>query len=311
MSQSSLKTRKPLAIVATAVLALFMSVGFALPANAGDGDEVYLAVVDPIPPTAPTCESDGPIVPDQPDGVIVSEENGGLTIVFSPDTGFKFFDETQTVYPFSAPEGCDTPGEGGGGGPVQHTEVDICHWNEGDGGRWIRQPDVDDDSIVKENGHGTHHDAQDIIPPFEYYGGSFPGLNWDPEHIAIYNNDCEELPEEHPDIVTHQDGEPYWDCPVPGEDATEISYLRTYFTSSWDEETEAYGEPEESGSEVITDPTPEGFDAPCPPGDPEDPEGPATLAETGANPAGPLAAAALLGLIGAAMVRAKGLIGIN
>jgi hypothetical protein len=30
----------------------------------------------------------------------------------------------------------------------------------------------------------------DIIPPFDYPGGSFPGLNWTAEGQAFYNNDC-------------------------------------------------------------------------------------------------------------------------
>jgi hypothetical protein len=30
----------------------------------------------------------------------------------------------------------------------------------------------------------------DIIPPFDYDGGSFPGLNWTAEGQAFYNNDC-------------------------------------------------------------------------------------------------------------------------
>jgi hypothetical protein len=30
----------------------------------------------------------------------------------------------------------------------------------------------------------------DIIPPFDYAGGSFPGLNWTAEGQAFYDNDC-------------------------------------------------------------------------------------------------------------------------
>lgn len=30
----------------------------------------------------------------------------------------------------------------------------------------------------------------DIIPPFDYPGGSYPGLNWTTEGQAFYNNDC-------------------------------------------------------------------------------------------------------------------------
>lgn len=36
----------------------------------------------------------------------------------------------------------------------------------------------------------------DIIPPFDYSGGSYPGKNWTTEGQAIWNNDCEILPPE-------------------------------------------------------------------------------------------------------------------
>ncbi len=38
----------------------------------------------------------------------------------------------------------------------------------------------------------------DIIPPFDYPGGSFPGLNWTAEGQAFYNNDCNIPPEPTP-----------------------------------------------------------------------------------------------------------------
>ncbi len=48
---------------------------------------------------------------------------------------------------------------------------------------------VDANSIANDpNGHGEHED--DIIPPFTYSGGSFPGLNWTPSNILIWENGC-------------------------------------------------------------------------------------------------------------------------
>ena len=53
-------------------------------------------------------------------------------------------------------------------------------------------------------GHDSHHGNNpsriwypniqgswdDIIPPFTYYGGSYPGKNWDEYGQSVYNNDC-------------------------------------------------------------------------------------------------------------------------
>jgi len=36
----------------------------------------------------------------------------------------------------------------------------------------------------------SHQDGKDIIPPFEYAGGSYPGQNWDVAGQAIWNNGC-------------------------------------------------------------------------------------------------------------------------
>jgi uncharacterized repeat protein (TIGR01451 family) len=63
--------------------------------------------------------------------------------------------------------------------------VVICH-ETGNGG-WVQiAPDVD--SIVKPNGHDGH--PRDIIPPFDYEGGSYPGKNWNAAGQAIYLNGC-------------------------------------------------------------------------------------------------------------------------
>ncbi len=72
-------------------------------------------------------------------------------------------------------------------------KVTICHWNEGQGnqGSYL-EIDVSVQSIVNPNGHATHEN--DIIPPFDYDGGSFPGLNQDLEVEGC----GEQLPTEGP-----------------------------------------------------------------------------------------------------------------
>lgn len=77
--------------------------------------------------------------------------------------------------------------------PGQKPEVEkvkICHASDKgyDGGK----KEVDKSSITKEAGHASHvtkapDGLGDIIPPF----GDFPGLNWDAEHQAIWNDNCE------------------------------------------------------------------------------------------------------------------------
>ena len=72
-------------------------------------------------------------------------------------------------------------------------KVTICHWNEGGKGEQgsFNVIDVSVQSIVNPNGHGTHE--LDIIPPFDYEGGSYPGLNFDPEAEG-----CGDLPTRGP-----------------------------------------------------------------------------------------------------------------
>jgi uncharacterized repeat protein (TIGR01451 family) len=72
-------------------------------------------------------------------------------------------------------------------------KVTICHATGN--GKYVRiSPSVS--SIVNESGHSGHPD--DIIPPFTYRDGgqvkTFPGLNWDAQGQAIYDNDCRVAP---------------------------------------------------------------------------------------------------------------------
>ena len=70
------------------------------------------------------------------------------------------------------------------------TKVTICHATSSEKNPYV-QEQVDDDSIVKENGHDSHPD--DIIPPFDYIDESgaqqhYSGKNWPSE---IWLNGCE------------------------------------------------------------------------------------------------------------------------
>lgn len=71
--------------------------------------------------------------------------------------------------------------------PNETAKVDICHANNGNG--WVAQS-VSVNSIIKTNGHAEHQNGRDIIPPFSYAGGSFPGLNWDAYGQWVKGNGC-------------------------------------------------------------------------------------------------------------------------
>lgn len=72
-------------------------------------------------------------------------------------------------------------------------KVTICHWNEGGKGELgsFNIIDVSVQSIVNPNGHATHE--LDVIPPFTYQGGSFPGLNY-----VLGSPGCGDLPTRGP-----------------------------------------------------------------------------------------------------------------
>ncbi|MFL5967182.1 MAG: hypothetical protein ACJ747_11575, partial [Gaiellaceae bacterium] len=84
-----------------------------------------------------------------------------------------------------------------GGEPVVRgaTKVTLCHATSSETNPYV-QESVDDDSIVKENGHGSH--PGDIIPPFFYVDGGetnhYPGMNWDAQGQAIWTNGCDVPP---------------------------------------------------------------------------------------------------------------------
>jgi hypothetical protein len=70
--------------------------------------------------------------------------------------------------------------------------VTICHATSSETNPYV-QLQVDDGSIVKENGHDSH--PGDIIPPFDYVDQSgqtqhYPGKNWDTSQIGVWENGC-------------------------------------------------------------------------------------------------------------------------
>ena len=74
-------------------------------------------------------------------------------------------------------------------------KITICHATGNDASTTFIEKNPDKSANVGGHAGEEHHDGRDIIPPFDYEGGSFPGQNWDEDGQAIYNNDCE-VPEE-------------------------------------------------------------------------------------------------------------------
>jgi hypothetical protein len=79
-------------------------------------------------------------------------------------------------------------------------KVTICHRTNANSNPYVQ---VTPDVAGVLDGHAGHTGSVwdptlkaqhvkwgDIIPPFDYDGGSFPGQNWTPEGKAIYKNDC-------------------------------------------------------------------------------------------------------------------------
>ncbi len=94
---------------------------------------------------------------------------------------------------------------GAGGASAQIvTSVTICHRTNSNSNPYVQiTPDVS--GVL--NGHDGHTGPVwdptlkeqhikwgDIIPPFDYSGGSFAGYNWTTEGQAIYENDCSTKP---------------------------------------------------------------------------------------------------------------------
>ncbi|HOX96147.1 MAG TPA: DUF4215 domain-containing protein [Candidatus Woesebacteria bacterium] len=101
---------------------------------------------------------------------------------YRPDYAIVVTDSTDTTV--ASTTFTDTPS-------IPNTNITICHWDEGQGGKYTENP-VSINSISKcesVNGHGTHDD--DIIPSYTYGSCSYPGKNYDTTYNqAFLANGC-------------------------------------------------------------------------------------------------------------------------
>jgi hypothetical protein len=106
--------------------------------------------------------------------------------------------------------------------------VTICHATDSNTHPYVTEHPAKDGGDI--DGHSTHTgpiwDATlkaqgiqwgDIIPPFDFEGGSYPGLNWDAAGQAIYNNGCK-IPDEP--TVLPLPAAPGQACTATGTDVT-------------------------------------------------------------------------------------------
>lgn len=78
------------------------------------------------------------------------------------------------------------------------TTVEICHASDSQSNPYITNHPNKTADVGGHDGHNgvvwylgiADHSWGDIIPPFSYSGGTYPGQNWTTEGQAIYNNDC-------------------------------------------------------------------------------------------------------------------------
>jgi hypothetical protein len=84
---------------------------------------------------------------------------------------------------------------------VPITSLDICHRTNANTNPYIVEHPNANGDVSGHAGHTgpvwnetlkpDHIKWGDIIPPFTWSGGTFPGLNWNAEGMAIYANDCQ------------------------------------------------------------------------------------------------------------------------
>lgn len=88
--------------------------------------------------------------------------------------------------------------------------VTICHATASNVNPYNVQHPAKSSDVSGHDGHngpvwfdGIQGDWGDIIPPFDYNGGSYLGKNWTTEGQGFYNNDCN---------APDSDEEPVWGC---------------------------------------------------------------------------------------------------
>jgi len=86
-----------------------------------------------------------------------------------------------------------------------HNKITICHATGSQSNPFVK---ITPDANGVVNGHESHQDANDIIPPFDYndHGTTkhFAGQNWDANGQAIFDNGCK--------VAGGEGGGPQKDC---------------------------------------------------------------------------------------------------
>ena len=160
-----------------------------------------------------------------------------------------------------------------GDGDNGHQGIGICHATSSDQNPYVFIPNVDADSIFKQNGHDEHTKAggtrSDVIPAFWYIkngnkheytypgnGSYYPGKNLDETGIFMLANGCNHPPvPEQPTIITVNPE----DClAYEGDDSVELTATLGNLTEGEEYvvtvtlEGEQVGEPDELTAEDVT-----------------------------------------------------------
>lgn len=101
-------------------------------------------------------------------------------------------------------------------------KVTLCHATGSQSNPYV-EISVAPEAVFKQ-GHDQHQG--DIVPPFDYSGGHYAGLNWDTEHITIWENGCDPVSTATPEIPTDTPVAPT-DTPAEPSATPEVTHTMT------------------------------------------------------------------------------------
>lgn len=153
-------------------------------------DTVYVTGTNFLPNTTYTLvvsSLDNPIFIYKPE--VTSDANSNLSHSFTLDGNYR---------PNYTIEALDASGKTLTALTFTDTDLKICHADDSQSNPYVtNHPSKTADAGGHDGHDGTvwysgiaDHAWGDIIPPFSYSSGSFPGQNWTIEGQAIYNNGC-------------------------------------------------------------------------------------------------------------------------
>ena len=152
--------------------------------------------------------------------------------------------------------------------------VTICHATGSNSNPYVVHNPAKSGDVSGHDGHngpvwfeGIGEEWGDIIPPFEYESGSYPGKNWTEAGQAFYNNSCnipapppvestltlekiidvdgDATPDNFVPSIVEYDGEVTWGVPVtldPGDyTADELALVDDYEAGDWGGDCDANG----------------------------------------------------------------------